>query len=330
MRRTHLYLDLYKKWIILAIPVTLLAAGCAGPSVSKSLERARSEYAKVQADPKIAANAQVAAYEAGQALQAAEQAGDMEKQEHLAYLAEKKSGIAIAIAEKGMAEKEIQQLAKDKNEIILKSREIEIEKTKEKAKTSKMQLESEIAKTKEEAMTSKTQLESEIAKTKEEALTSKSQLELARQQAEQAEAKSKQMEAELAELKGKQTERGIVLTLGDVLFDTGKANLMPGASQVIDRLANFLEKHSDRNVVIEGHTDSVGGEEYNIQLSQRRADSVRKALLEKGISADRIATKGYGKRFPAASNQTAAGRQYNRRVEVVVLNPGVSADSVTR
>jgi len=294
MTYRYLNFNVFKKWGMLAIPVALMTTGCAGPSVSESLERARSEYAKVQVDPRVAANAQVAVYEAGEALQAAEKADDMEQQEHLAYIAEKKSQIAIAVAEKGMAEKEIQKLDKEKNEVILKSRE------------------------------------AEIAKAKEEIRNSKSQLELARQQAEQAEAKAKQMEAELSELKGKQTDRGIVLTLGDVLFDTGKADLKPGATQVIDRLANFLDKHADRNLVIEGHTDSVGGEEYNIQLSQKRTDSVRQALVEKGISAERIATKGYGKRFPIASNKNAAGRQFNRRVEVVVLNPGVSPDSATR
>ena len=305
----------FNNWILLAIPVALLSAGCAGPSVSKSLEEARSEYAKVHADPKIAANAQVAAYEAAQALQAAEKAADIEQQEHLAYIAAKKSEIAIAVAEKSMAEKEIQQLSKDKNDIIMKSRELEIAKAKEEIKSSKTQLES----TRQQAEATRQQAES-----------ARRQAEASRRQAEEAEAKLKQMEAELAELKGKQTDRGIVLTLGDVLFDTGKASLKPGAAQVIDRLTNFLEKHTDRNVVIEGHTDSVGGEEYNIQLSQRRADSVRKALLDKGIGADRIATKGYGKRFPVASNKNAAGRQFNRRVEVVVLNPGVSPDSATR
>jgi len=301
MEFNYINIDLCKKWVILAIPIALLTAGCAGPSVSKSLEQARSEYAMVQADPKISANAQVATYEAGEALKAAEQADNIEKQEHLSYIAEEKSKIAIAVAQKNMADREFQELTKKKNDIIMKSRELEVAKAKEEANTSRSQAE-----------------------------LARQQAESARQQAEQSEAKAKQMEAELSELKGKLTDRGIVLTLGDVLFDTGKAALKPGATQVVDRLANFLQKHTDRNVVIEGHTDSVGGEEYNIQLSQRRADSVRDALIEKGIDANRVATKGYGKRLPVASNKTAAGRQYNRRVEVVVLNPGVSPDSVNR
>jgi len=134
------------------------------------------------------------------------------------------------------------------------------------------------------------------------------------------EAEKAKSEAEMAELKGKQTERGIVLTLGDVFFETGRAALMPGGLQAIGKLASFLKKYPDRGVLIEGHTDSVGKAEYNIRLSQIRAEAVRNALLENGISAGRITTKGYGKAYPVASNATAGGRQLNRRVEIVVLN----------
>ena len=147
---------------------------------------------------------------------------------------------------------------------------------------------------------------------------------------EKAKKEAEQAKTELEELKAKQTERGMVLTLGDVLFATGRATLMPGALLTIDKLSNFLEKHPDRNVLVEGHTDSVGKAEYNVLLSQRRADAVSKALLERGISAERITTKGYGESYPVAGNNTAAGRQQNRRVEIIVLNPGVSAESMIR
>jgi outer membrane protein OmpA-like peptidoglycan-associated protein len=105
---------------------------------------------------------------------------------------------------------------------------------------------------------------------------------------------------------------------------------MPGALLTIDKLSDFLEKHPDRNVLIEGHTDNVGKADFNMFLSQRRADAVRTALLERGVSAGRITTKGYGESYPVAGNKTAAGRQQNRRVEIVVLNPGVSAETIIR
>lgn len=122
---------------------------------------------------------------------------------------------------------------------------------------------------------------------------------------------------ELADLQAKQTDRGLVLTLGDVLFDTGRATLKPGADRTIDRLAQALKDNANTRVMIEGHTDSVGSDEYNMALSERRAEAVADALRFRGVPADRYEVKGLGKDFPVASNDTQAGRQQNRRVEIV-------------
>jgi OmpA-OmpF porin, OOP family len=137
------------------------------------------------------------------------------------------------------------------------------------------------------------------------------------QQARTAEERAKALERELADLKGKKTDRGVVVTLGDVLFDTGKATLKPGAYSTIERLASVLKEDSSRKVMIEGHTDSVGTDEYNQSLSERRAQSVQAALFERGVEASQISTVGKGETTPVASNDTAAGRQQNRRVELV-------------
>jgi outer membrane protein OmpA-like peptidoglycan-associated protein len=131
---------------------------------------------------------------------------------------------------------------------------------------------------------------------------------------------SAQLQAEVEALKAKQTDRGLVLTLGDVLFDTGRASLSPGAAAKLDRLAQFLNEHPDRRVQIEGFTDSVGGDAYNLDLSERRAEAVKAALTMRGIDPSRIATEGYGKAYPVASNSDSGGRQLNRRVEVVIGN----------
>lgn len=139
----------------------------------------------------------------------------------------------------------------------------------------------------------------------------------AQQQAQLAEQRASSLEQELAELQAKKTERGMVLTLGDVLFDTGLATLKPGAYTTIDRLADVLKQAGDRKVVIEGHTDSVGADEYNQALSERRAAAVQTALLERGVRSDQIAALGKGESFPVASNDNAGGRQQNRRVEMV-------------
>ncbi|HKE96113.1 MAG TPA: OmpA family protein, partial [Povalibacter sp.] len=121
----------------------------------------------------------------------------------------------------------------------------------------------------------------------------------------------------LADLKAKKTDRGVVLTLGDVLFDTGKATLKPGAYATIDRLAEALKEDSGRKVMIEGHTDSVGSDDYNQVLSENRARSVQAALMERGVPGDQISAVGKGEGFPVASNDNAAGRQQNRRVELI-------------
>ena len=127
-------------------------------------------------------------------------------------------------------------------------------------------------------------------------------------------------QAELEQLKATPTPRGSVMTLGDVLFDTGRAELKPGAARKLDQLVQFLVEHPERRVQIDGFTDSIGSDSYNEDLSHRRADSVKAALLSRGVDASRISTEGYGKAYPVANNSDSGGRQLNRRVEVVIGN----------
>jgi len=130
--------------------------------------------------------------------------------------------------------------------------------------------------------------------------------------------KAARLQAEVDQLKATPTPRGLVLTLGDVLFDTGKSQLNPGAARKLDQLAQFLADHPERRVQIDGFTDSVGTDSYNQSLSQQRADAVKSALVQRGIDPTRIESQGYGKGFPVADNADSGGRQLNRRVEVVI------------
>ena len=140
-----------------------------------------------------------------------------------------------------------------------------------------------------------------------------------------AAANSEQQAAELQRqidaLQAKPTDRGLIVTLGDVLFDTGKASLKAGATSNLNKLVAFLNEYSDRTVLIEGYTDSVGTEDFNQGLSERRADSVKSYLAGQGIGSIRLSAAGKGESDPVASNDSAAGRQQNRRVEVVISNP---------
>lgn len=154
----------------------------------------------------------------------------------------------------------------------------------------------------------------------------------AKDQAVQAQAESQRLAAQLENLQASQTPRGIVLTLDDVLFDTGKAQLKSGAQRSIDQIAEFLNENPERRVQVEGFTDSQGTNDYNLELSQSRADAVAMAIIQSGINAQRVRALGLGEGFPVASNTDAGSRQLNRRVEIIVSNgdaaiPGRAAGS---
>jgi outer membrane protein OmpA-like peptidoglycan-associated protein len=142
---------------------------------------------------------------------------------------------------------------------------------------------------------------------------SASQRQLARSDARVAD-----LETQLKALNAKKTERGMVVTLGDVLFDSGKSQLLAASSQNMAQLAEFFKRNPERKASIEGHTDSVGSEESNRLLSDHRAGAVKAALVRMDVPANRLSTQGFGEDSPVASNDTSAGRQMNRRVEIVI------------
>jgi outer membrane protein OmpA-like peptidoglycan-associated protein len=128
----------------------------------------------------------------------------------------------------------------------------------------------------------------------------------------------------LQQLRAERTERGLVITLEDVLFEVNGAELQPGAQTELLRLAEYLKRNPDRKILIEGHTDNTGSSEYNLQLSELRARSVESFLLGSGVSPDRVRALGFGETRPEAPNDSASGRQQNRRVEIVILDAGES------
>ncbi len=269
------------------ITISFLLASCAGvPQKDEILKNARAAYAEIEANPNAQSLASL--YDAEQALKKAENAGTVVEMEHLAYLAEKQAEITAAMAETKGAKTKREVLTKQQDEARLSAREREIL---EKQRQADMALD---------------------------------EAERARQEAQKLAAKNQDLEKQLSELQGKQTDKGLVLTLGDVLFETGKADLLSGALQQMDKIAAYLSQAVDRNVLVEGHTDNVGSDEYNMGLSERRANSVRFALVERGVTSNRILAKGYGKSKPVAENNTDVGRQQNRRVEITILNEGVS------
>ena len=283
----------------------LFIAGC-GPSQKEmmakdQMDRAKKAYAEAKANPNVEAYAPMELQEAGKAVQEAEKAKETEDILQMGYIAERKTQFAVTTADGKVAERDIDKLNVEKAEMNARKQTLEAERARKAA-----------AAETEKAAKAKSAAEMEAAK------------------AAKAKAESDQLMKELASLKAQQTERGIVLTIGDVLFATGKADLSANADKSVAKLAEFLKKNPNRNVLIEGHTDSVGKDDSNLALSQKRADSVKAKLVADGIEAGRITTVGYGKKFPVASNDTKAGKAQNRRVDVVILNEGVKAESQMR
>jgi outer membrane protein OmpA-like peptidoglycan-associated protein len=156
------------------------------------------------------------------------------------------------------------------------------------------------------------------------------QLALARQSAEQAEQEKALLREQLRQqlnviLETRETARGLIINMSDVLFDTGKYSLKPGAREKLAKVSGIILAHPGLNLEIEGHTDSVGSDEYNQRLSEQRANSVRDYLVAQGLSGGTISALGLGKSAPVTTNSTAAGRQQNRRVELVVSGEPIGA-----
>ena len=249
----------------------------------------------------------------------------------LAYVAKQQVAIAQETAKRKAAEQSIASATAQRDQVRLAARTAEAEAAKRQAavaqKTAEEQA-TELAAARARAQRDQALIAAKLS----EAETARQQAAAAQQTAEQqaaalAAARTQQerdqaliaqQEQQLKELDAKQTPRGMVITLGDVLFAVNKAQLSAGGVRNVQKLADFLNRYPQRKVLIEGHTDSTGSRSINQPLSERRADAVRSALVGMGIGADRIETRGYAEDYPVASNNDAAGRQMNRRVEIIL------------
>ena len=273
-----------------SILATALLVACATPMATPDLENARAAYNTAASDPVVAQSAPKELARARQELDRADVAvkdkQDAATIDHYAYLANQRTKVAVESARIARADQAASEAQTQRDRIVLASRTREAEDAKLSA--------------------DRARLDAEAAQ----------RLAAASQQRAGA------LEDQLAALQAKQTDRGMVLTLGDVLFDTGKSTLKPGAMKTIDDLAAFMQQHPERKVLIEGYTDSVGSDEMNQELSERRASSVRDALTRRAVPFDHVQVHGLGERYPVASNDSNSGRQLNRRVEVVFSNNG--------
>ncbi|MBV7431408.1 MULTISPECIES: OmpA family protein [unclassified Acidovorax] len=283
------------------VAVGLLAA-CASTAPFPALEQARSAVSAVAGDPIVNQYAPVELKEATDALARADRewADDHDESEtnHLAYIARQRAEIATNAARSRQLDASIQQASGDADRIRLQARTQEADQARLRAQ----------------------QAQAQALNAEQRAAQQQANASVAMAQASAAQDRVRALEAQLRDMEAQQTERGLLVTLGDVLFAFNKAELSAQAGPRLDKLASFLKQFPDRKLLIEGYTDSVGSDGYNQDLSDRRAQSVRDALVQRGVDSSRITARGYGKAHPVADNASPEGRAMNRRVEIVIAD----------
>jgi len=279
-----------RHYLPIAMMGVLMLAGCeTAPETSGVLEDARGAVRQAEANPNVNQYAATDLDRARKLLvnaegRAKEKGANDQMTAHYAYLATQMAHIAEQRAQEQVAIARVKSGEEERQRILLSARESEAQR----------------------AQAAAQQARNEAAN--------------AQAQVAQAQSEAQRLAAKLEDMQAEQTKRGIVLTLDDVLFDTGRAELKPSAGRSIDQIASFLNENPERRVQVEGFTDSQGGNDYNLELSQRRADAVARAIVQRGIDAQRVRALGYGEEFPVASNDNAGSRQMNRRVEIIVSN----------
>lgn len=297
------YLTMSRSLIATAITAALVV-GCASvPTKPAGSEQVRAKLTALQSDATLATQAPVATKDAEAAVAQAEIVQpDLALAAHRVYIADRKVDTARAQAETKAAEQHRAALNEQS----------------EKARLDARTREADFAKS--DAVTARAETEQQRVA----AAQARSDSDAAQLAANASQQQAAELQRQLEVLQAKPTDRGLVLTLGDTLFATGKSELKPGASANLDRLSDFLTEYPNRSASIEGFTDSLGSEDSNQMLSERRADSVKRYLVGRGIQSGRLTSTGRGENAPVSDNETMAGRQQNRRVEVVISQAAVT------
>lgn len=298
--------------LIAAAVAAVLLTGCASTPVEPDgAAQLRARLTQLQSDPQLGSRAPLAMEQANIAVTAAEKPNtDKVSSAHLEFMADRKISIARAEAESQLAIDQRKGLAEQREAMRLQARTREADAANQRANM---------------AQANAADANSRADAAQANASDQQQQADAARAAAADAARQADELQRQIDGLQARVTDRGLVLTLGDVLFASGAASLNPNGDQHLAKLAAFLNKYMDRTALIVGYTDSVGGQDYNLGLSQRRADSVKFYLIQQGVDSGRLSASGQGMSSPVADNSSATGRQQNRRVEVVIENSRVSA-----
>lgn len=314
--------------------LVFLAACTSAPKKDLALEQVRAQLDELKSNEELAGYAPLALGEAERALRTAETAtGNDTYRIHLIYMADRRIQIARAVAQREQLEDEYIQLNDERNDLLVRASQMEAERARLEAERARMMSEAtaeDARRAREEAeMAARREAEStrtaqqaqeEAAQARALAASSVTEAELARREAELATEQANTLRRQLENLQLRQTESGVVVTLGDVLFETGETDLREEAMESLVEVVDLLQSEPDKQIRIEGHTDSTGNPETNLKISQQRADAVLTALVTLGVDAERITSAGMGQDFPIATNETEDGRAQNRRVDVILLD----------
>lgn len=316
------------------ICVVLLGACQTAPKKDLALERIRNQLSELQSDTELAGFAPLALGEAERATRAAENATGNETQRiHLIYMADRRIQIARAAAQREKMESELEQLRLEHSRLLVRASQLEAERARMEADQARMmsqataedaewaRMEANSAMTREEESAERARRAREEAE-QAKALAESSALaaSLAKKEANLASEQAQSLQRQLENLQLRQTESGVVVTLGDVLFETGQTELRADAVSSLTEVVDLLQSEPGKKIRIEGHTDGVGEASANLKLSQQRADSVLATLVDLGVDASRVTVVGMGEDFPIASNDSEEGRSKNRRVDVILLD----------
>jgi len=320
--------------LVAALAVGLVTACASAPHKDVATDSIMRELASAEADPEIVEFAALEISEARRLAQALQAARDEELRVHLFFMVRRQLAIARAVAQRKSLETQALNLQKERAEILAEARRRDAEQSRaeaEKARAESVARAEELARVREELARARQESSSNAhlaelaqAEANQEHLLARAQrrkAELAQHEARIAQESAAVLRQQLEATQARHTERGLVFTLGGVLFEFGKAGLKPEVKDNLGKLVAFLAQYPDRPVRVEGYTDSRGRAAYNKRLSKARADNVVAALKKYGVDTSRIETEGMGEAFPVASNDSEQGRARNRRVEVIVLDP---------